>query len=177
MVVDSSCGRCALASASSDEAFVVEVIAALEHAGLEAIIVGSVAAILQGAPVTTQDLDILVPDTVVNRKKITVLGKTLGARPRSLSALTSSLRIDAAGAAVDVLFDELSAGFSFQLLRSRSIRISLGEHTATVARLEDVIASKAAANRPKDRAQLPILRDTLKVRRALEPGASARKKR
>jgi hypothetical protein len=44
----------------------------------------------------------------------------------------------------------------------------VGEHKALVASLEDVIRSKEAAGRPKDLAQLPILRDTLRVRRALE---------
>ena len=175
----SSCGRLALGSASSDEAFVVAVIAALEEAGLEAIVVGSVAAILQGAPVTTQDLDILVRDTKVNRRKVTAVGEALGGRPRLLSPLSTTLRIDAQPAALDVLFDELSGGLSFQRLRSRSIRIPLGDHVATVARLEDVLASKQAAGRPKDKAQLPILRDTLKVRRALtlpEPAPGKRSK-
>src|SRR5687768_18280110 len=102
----SSCGRSALASASSDEAFVVTVIAALEEAGLEAIVVGSVAAILQGAPVTTQDLDILVRDTKVNRRKVAAVGEALGGRPRVLSPLSTTLRIDAQPAALDVLFDE-----------------------------------------------------------------------
>ena len=37
-----------------------------------------------------------------------------------------------------------------------------------VAGLADVIRSKEAAGRPKDLAQLPILRDTLRVRRALD---------
>jgi len=37
---------------SSDEAFVLEVLAALRDSGVEAIVVGSVAALLQGAPLT-----------------------------------------------------------------------------------------------------------------------------
>jgi hypothetical protein len=40
---------------------------------------GSVAAVLQGAPVTTQDLDLLVRDTPTNRQKIEELGDRLGA--------------------------------------------------------------------------------------------------
>ena len=57
-------------SASSDEAFVLKVLDALEQTRLEAIVVGSVAAVLQGSPVTTQDLDLLVRDTPTNRQKI-----------------------------------------------------------------------------------------------------------
>jgi hypothetical protein len=57
---------------------------------------------------------------------------------------------------------------SFESLRSRSVAIDLGGRTAIVASLEDIIASKEAAARPKDQAQLPILRDTLRVKKALE---------
>jgi hypothetical protein len=69
---------------------------------------------------------------------------------------------------VDVLFDEISGKLRFEALRSRSVKIPLGSLEAVVAVLEDVIASKEAAGRPKDLAQLPILRDTLRVRKALE---------
>jgi hypothetical protein len=37
-----------------------------------------------------------------------------------------------------------------------------------VASLEDVIAAKEAAARPKDKAVLPILKDTLRCRKAME---------
>jgi hypothetical protein len=59
---------------SSDEAFVVRVLAALKSAKLEAVVVGNVAAILQGVPVTTQDLDLLVRDTPRNQQKIDASG-------------------------------------------------------------------------------------------------------
>ncbi len=154
-------------SASSDEAFVLVVLAALEQTGLEALVVGSVAAVLQGSPVTTQDLDLLVRDTPANRRKIERLGQCLGARPREVSSLTNVLRIDAAGAPVDLLFDHLPGDLSFEALRSRSVAIDLGGHTAVVASLEDIILSKEAAGRPKDQAQLPILRDTLRVKKTL----------
>jgi len=42
--------------------------------------------------------------------------------------------------------------------------------TARVACLEDIIASKAACGRPKDLAQLPLLRETLRVKQALDKG-------
>ena len=155
-------------SASSDEAFVLEVLAALEQTGLEALVVGSVAVAMQGSPVATHLLELLVRDTPANRQKIERLGQCLGARPREVSSLTNVLRIDAASAPVDLLFDRLPGGLSFESLRSRTVAIDLGGRIATVASLEDVIASKEAAGRPKDQAQLPILRDTLRVKKALE---------
>jgi hypothetical protein len=151
---------------SSDEAFVVAVLAALKQVRLEAIVVGSVAGILQGAPVTTQDLDLLVRDTPANRKKIEALGAVLGKRPRLITDLSPVLRIDLPAAAVDLLFDRLPGKLSFQALRARSVLVSLGGSSACVARLEDIIKSKEAAGRPKDLAQLPMLRDTLRVAKA-----------
>lgn len=153
---------------SSDEAFVEEILAALGESELEALVVGSVAALLQGAPIATEDMDVLVRDTPANREKLKRLEARLGRRAVQLSPLSSTLRIPTPRAHVDVLFDTLSGGLRFESLRSRCREIRLGEQVAHVAALEDVIASKEAAGRPKDLAQLPILRDTLRVRRALE---------
>jgi hypothetical protein len=153
---------------SSDEAFVVEVLAALRDSGVEAIVVGSVAALLQGAPLTTDDMDVLIRDTQANRDKLKDLERRLGSRAIELSPLSRSLRITTRAAHLDILFDEISGGLGFQGLRARSARIDLGDAVAVVASLEDVIASKEAAGRPKDLGQLPILRDTLRVLRALK---------
>jgi len=161
---------------SSDEAFVIRVLAALKSAKLEAIVVGNVAAILQGVPVTTQDLDLLIRDTPRNHEKIADFGRALGARARKISPTTRVLRIDAPAGTVDLLFDTLSGDLTFESIRSRAVRLRLGREHAVVARLEDVIASKEAADRPKDRAQLPALRDTLRVRRALDATAKPRKR-
>jgi hypothetical protein len=153
---------------SSDEAFVLAVLAALKEVRLEAIVVGSVAGILQGSPVTTQDLDLLVRDTPGNRKKIQALGVALGARPRPMTDLSPALRIHLPAATVDLLFDQLPGGLSFEALRSRALSLRLGAQTAVVACLEDLIASKEACGRPKDLAQLPVLRETLRVSRAVK---------
>lgn len=152
---------------SSDELFVLAVMSALHEVKLEAIVVGNGAAILQGVPVTTQDLDLLVRDTPLNLKKIARVGRLLGATPRLISDLSVALRIDAPTGTVDILFDGIAGGLTFQRLRSRAARIEIREHHANVALLEDVIASKRAANRPKDRAVLPMLENALRVKTAL----------
>lgn len=160
---------------SSDEAFVLAVLEALKTVGLEAIVVGNVAAILQGVPVTTQAIDLLLRDTLRNRRKIAAFGRAMGGRPRRVSALTETLRIDAAAGTIDLIFDRIPGPLSFRALRSRAIHLDLGGAEAVVARLDDVIASKEAANRPKDRAQLAALRDSLRVKAALD--ANTRPKR
>ncbi len=154
---------------SPDEVFLLRLLEALESAKLEGIIVGMAAAALQGAPVMTQDVDVLVRDTSKNREKVQQLSHLLGAGPPlAPTELADVLTLIGAAVPVDVIFDHLPGGLSFESVRSRSLRIPIGAHTAIVASLEDVIASKEAAGRPKVRALLPILRDTLQVRRALE---------
>jgi hypothetical protein len=61
-----------------DEAFVAELLRALDAVGLEAVIVGTTAAVLQGAPVMTLDVDVLIRDTRKNRDKVVELCRALG---------------------------------------------------------------------------------------------------
>ena len=64
---------------------------------------------------------------------------------------------------IDVLFDEMVGALKFESVRSRAVSVALGDITVLVASLADIIASKRAANRPKDQAQLPVLESTLRV--------------
>ena len=154
---------------SSDEIFLRDVMHALDRVGLEALVVGTVAAVLNGAPVMTQDLDLLVRDTPKNREKLARLAAALKiAAPVEVSEPSRSVTLLGGALPIDILFDALPGGLTFEALRSRGSRVQIGDATATVAALSDVIASKEAAGRPKDLAQLPILRDTQRVRGALK---------
>jgi hypothetical protein len=64
---------------------------------------------------------------------------------------------------VDFLFDEIAGGLRFATLRSRALTVEVAGRRAKVARLADIIRSKEASGRPKDLAQLPLMRDTLRV--------------
>jgi hypothetical protein len=157
---------------SSDEAFLVQLLGALDAAGLEAIVVGTTAAILQGVPILTEDVDLLIRDTPKNRQKLEDLCATLGvSRPIEISPASPTLRLVGADVDVDILFDELSGGLSFASIRSRALSIPIGDAVATVACLPDVIHSKRAADRPKDRAQLHMLDSFVAVKRALDEDA------
>ncbi|HTJ42825.1 MAG TPA: hypothetical protein VL463_12065 [Kofleriaceae bacterium] len=154
---------------SPDEEFLTTLLKALNASGVEAIIVGNAGAALQGAPVTTQDVDLLVRDTPLNREKLETLSRALGAaRPAAISELTTAVRITGAAFPIDILFDSMSGGLQFASVRSRSREVAVADVTATVASLDDIIRSKEAAGRPKDTAVLPILRDTLRVQQALD---------
>lgn len=154
---------------SPDEVFLERLLGALGDAGLEAIVVGTAAAALQGAPVMTLDVDLLLRDTPENREKIARLCEALGgARPVEASPVSSAVTLVGPPIPVDLLFDRIPPGLTFEQLRSRGVRVRVGARVAVVASLADVIASKEASGRPKDAAQLPILRDTLRVKRSLE---------
>jgi predicted nucleotidyltransferase len=152
---------------SSDELFLVELLRLLQEQNLEAIIVGTVAAVLHGAPIATQDVDLLIRDTPRNREKLKRLSAALGAHPVK-APLAEVLTLVGAAVPVDIVFDRLPGGLRFESVRTRSAEIEVGGRTARVASLADVITSKRAAGRAKDRAQLPILEDTLRVLEALQ---------
>src|SRR6267143_240326 len=66
------------------------------------------------------------------------------------------------------VYDRISGGLTFSFLRSRAQHVMVGDEKLVVASLADIIRSKQAVGRPKDRAVLPILRDTLPVKKKLE---------
>jgi hypothetical protein len=154
---------------SSDEQFLVALWRALQDVGLEAILVGSGAAAIQGAPVMTQDYDLLIRDTPLNRTKLDAVATRIGAaRPRKISPLTSALTLLGGEIPVDVLLDQVAGGLTFQGIRARAITLQLGDMEVVAACLPDIIASKRAAGRPKDLAQLPVLESTLRVLQEIE---------
>jgi len=131
---------------------------------------------LNGAPVTTQDIDLLIRDTRVNRRKLVRFAEAIGgSAPMPVSEMSNVEWIEGGLAVpVEIHFDRISGGLTFSSVRSRSLLVDVGDEKLRVAALADVIRSKRAANRPKDRAVLPILRDTLAVRRKLEARRSSK---
>ncbi len=142
----------------------IEVARALREQNLEAILIGNAAAALQGAAVTTIDLDFLIRKTQANINKLEKLADALGAvvfRPHyPVSGLYRVIR-DEDSLQLDFM-TQIHGARSFNSLRSRAIEISQGEESMTVAALADIIASKRAADRPRDRAALQVLEQTLR---------------
>ncbi len=156
-------------SSSADAVFLVQLAAALRRARLDAIIVGNAASILNGAPVTTQDVDLLIRDTASNRQKLARFADLVGGLPPvPLSELSNAERILGAGVPIGVLFDSMAGGLKFASVRSRAEKATIDGERLVYATLADVIRSKRAANREKDRAVLPILQATLKTLKALD---------
>src|SRR6266478_7848973 len=161
-----------MGATSSDisEKTLVALAKALRLAKLEAIVIGNSAGMLNGAPVTTQDIDLLIRDTRPNRRKLARFAKAIGGSAPMLVSELSKVEWIEGGLAVpvEIHFDRIAGGLTFSSLRSRAQLVAVGDEKLTVAALSDVIRSKQAANRPKDRAVLPILRDTLAVKKRLE---------
>jgi hypothetical protein len=131
----------------------------LERHGLEAILIGNAAAALQGAPVTTIDIDFLFRRSPSNIRKLKAIADELEAvvlRPYyPVSPLWRVVR-DSDALQLDFM-DTIDGVRSFEGLRKRSAHKRIGDATLLVAALADIIKSKKAAGRPQDLAVLPTL--------------------
>jgi hypothetical protein len=137
---------------------------ALAAARLEAVLVGNAAAALQGAPVTTLDFDFMFRKTPRNLQKLKAVARSLDAVILTPFYPASELfRVvnDQIGLQADFM-PKLDGVRSFEALRGRATAVTLGRATVLVADLRDVVRSKRAANRPRDRAVLPVLEATLR---------------
>lgn len=152
---------------SFDESFMMELLEALAQIKLQVIVVGNTAAILHGVPVMTQDVDLMVREHPQLERKLQEFAKIFKVSlVHPYEPVSRVLRTVGRPVNVDFVL-ALSSGKSFESIRSRSTRVRLGKRMVWVAALEDVIAAKEAANRPKDKATLSILKESLRVKKAM----------
>ncbi len=149
----------------------------LARHGLEAILIGNMAAALHGAPVTTVDVDFYFRKTPRNIVKLKAIADELGAmilRPYYPVSGLFRLQRESDGLQIDFM-SAISGVRSFEGVKSRASAVRIGDGTLLAASLTDIVKSKRAAGRPKDRAVLDILERTLEeetsqTRRAVRPG-------
>jgi hypothetical protein len=137
---------------------------ALARRRLDAVLVGNAAAALQGAPVTTLDFDFMFRKTDGSLRKLRAVARDLDAiilSPYYPASELFRLVNDDMGLQADFM-PRLDGVRSFESLRARATPATLGEATLLVADLRDVIRSKRAAGRARDRAVLPVLEATLR---------------
>jgi hypothetical protein len=125
-------------------------LAALHAARVEFLVVGLSAAALQGAPVVTRDVDLWVRDLGDEKPKFARTPGDIFKLVASMHGLNS---------------------FAAEYRHSREIDV--GTTTVRVLPLDRIIASKRAANRPKDRAVLPVLEDVLRTIKEARPSQYA----
>jgi hypothetical protein len=130
---------------------------------LEAVLIGNAAAALQGAPVTTIDIDFLFRKTPGNVRKLKLLARDLDAIVlRPIYPVSGLFRIarDVDGLQLDFL-SVIDGIRSFEGLQKRARPIDFGGVQLLVAALPDIIKSKKAAGRPQYLAVVPLLEKTL----------------
>jgi hypothetical protein len=153
----------------------VEIGRALDAVGLEAVLIGNAGAALHGAPVTTVDFDFLFRRTARNLQKLRQLAKRLDGtllRPYYPASDLYRLTRDDDGLQVDFMAT-VHGLRSFEGVRDRASTIALDGSTIRVASLADIIRSKRAAGRDRDRAVLGILEKT-HAQASVTPSATGR---
>ena len=143
------------------------VASAFAKARLEAVMIGNAAAALQGAPVTTMDIDFMVRETRRNVEKLKEVAEALDAAFIDADSPVTSLRKierEDEGLYLDFL-TTVDGVKSFESLRSRASKVDFDGSPLWVAALEDIIASKRATHRSKDLAALELLEKTLDEKR------------
>ena len=141
---------------------------------VEFVLVGGVAGILAGAPVSTFDLDIVFLNDPGNRQRLMSALQALDASyldpaARRIDPDLGKLetmkihRLRTKHGVLDLL-TEIGDDWSYAEVAARSHGTRLGEATVQVLGLAALIEAKTAAGREKDLAALPVLRRTLELK-------------
>ena len=151
----------------------------LDRHGVRFVVVGAVAAIAQGYPLPTEDLDITPERERANLERLAAALGELNARLRLPNGASQEFPIEAGylgsvdawtlttdAGDLDLLFAPAGTR-GYDDLRVDAAEADIGARVV-IASLRDVIRMKEAAGRPKDVAQLPALRQTLEVIRERE---------
>jgi hypothetical protein len=136
--------------------------------GVRYVVIGGIAAGVQGAIWSTTDLDICPARDSENGDRMAAALAELEARPRDLPEGVRVI-LDARGLAAGTnwtlatrygrldLIGEPGGGHDYNTLAPRA-RLIHGDENYLVASIEDLIAMKSDAGRPKDTGQVELLR-------------------
>jgi hypothetical protein len=144
---------------------------------VDLVLVGPLAAVAQGAPVTTHDVDVVPARTPENVGRLVTALTRMNARyrgrpvssplppdPAALGGPGHSLFVTDLGP-LDCL-GAIEGGLSYDELLPLSIQIDLDGKPLKVLGLETIVRLKRGSTFPKDRLVLPILEETLRKSRA-----------
>ncbi len=135
---------------------------ALNEQGLEAILIGNMAAALHGAPVSTIDIDLFFRKTPRNMQKLKRVAGVLEAvilRPYYPVSALFRLHRERDGLQIDFM-GHIDGVRSYESVRGRAGVFQVGDQKLLAASLDDIIRSKRAAGREKDLAVIGILEKT-----------------
>jgi hypothetical protein len=138
---------------------------------VEFVVVGMTAGVLQGAPVTTVDLDVVHRRTSENVERLlrvlTALDAVYRHDPRNLRPQASHLvgpghQLLATNLGDLDCLGTIGEGLGYEELLPRTVSMNLaGGLEIRVLSLSALVAAKERAGRPKDLAALPLLRATI----------------
>lgn len=145
---------------------------AITEAGVEVIVVGGVAAVLHGAPITTQDLDVVYRRSPANIERLETLLHQLDAEARDPAGRRlrpGRSHLEAGGILLLNTrfgpFDpmaRLADGRGYEDLLPYTEVLEAADLRVRVLDLPTLVEVKTQAGRPKDRAMVPHLLTLLK---------------
>lgn len=149
-------------------------IEALSAHGVKFVLVGGFAAVIQGSPFVTMDVDITPLETPANLEALSRCLSDINARvfadevPEGLPLAQDARSLPenriwnlvTDHGRVDVVFDPAGTGGYSDLIKG-AFHLVIGGTAIDVASLADIVRSKEAADREKDRLTLPTLRALL----------------
>lgn len=152
-----------------------ELLAVLARHRVDFLVVGATAAVLEGASLTTFDLDVVVATSPENRERLLAALIEIdavyvdplrrGIRPNEERLRTHRMNLlETRLGRLDVMM-EIAPGWRWEDLLPRSRTIEIEGLEVRILCLDAVIESKEATGRDKDRAALPHLREALQLRR------------
>lgn len=153
-------------------------IVTLAKHGVDYVLIGAVAARLQGFPRMTADADITPARNRANLERLAAALSELDARvytdsvpeglpfdcSASMLARSDLWNLVTSAGRLDVAFTPSGTGGYEDLIRS-AVAFDVFGTTLEVASLEDIIRSKTAAGRPQDVQDVVILREILRNRK------------
>jgi len=129
------------------------------------MVVGLAAATLQGAPVVTQDVGLWFEK--LGEKQISIALREAGAAYVPPSINNPPMLAGAGSELFDIVIRMDGLG-TFEEELKTCIEIPLRRHKLKVLALDQILASKIAANRPKDTLTIPVLRDSLAATQSMK---------
>jgi hypothetical protein len=145
----------------------------LDRHGVEFAVVGGVAAVLHGAPVTTFDIDALIRVDATNADRLMGALAELDARYREHARPIPPTREDVLAGGHLLLITKcgpldilgfVAEGKRYEDLTDAMSEITVGELSVRVLKLEELIRQKRALGRDKDQASLRLLEAVLRRR-------------
>jgi hypothetical protein len=144
----------------------------LINAGVEFILVGGLAAVAQGAPITTMDVDIVQKQSSENIAKLLAFLQSVEAFHRRLDdKIIRPKEADLTGKGhalfttrlgpLDVLA-VIEEGRTYEDLLEHTVEIEFRRHSIRVLDLKTLVELKRTSQDPLDKQRLPVLEETLR---------------